>query len=138
MAETSGSIGSRRDMKVRVGATLRPQVLTLRLASGQILNAQGGGLVASLYRRETDVEPITDVKFDIQRLSAGVNGEPRFLLSLSKEKVLQLASLAPASPSLRTGGSRTVWWTCGFQDSTGAVTPIYYGQLLIFLGGSGG
>lgn len=143
---TSGSIGTRRDLMVRLGDTLRPQVVTVRLKSGVL--APGGRLLASLYRQESDMSPLASPAFEVERLeSPAADGAPRYRLSLSKEDVRLLATQAADAPTApvtvtlpinRTRATRTVYWTCSYEDAALARYPIFFGRLVIYLGASSG
>ncbi len=139
---TSGSIGTRRDLRVRVGDTLRPQLLALSLASGQVLDPDGADVVARIYRRETDLTPLVSPTFEIEPLSV-IDGMARWLLKLSKQSVAALAALpatadtASAVPYLRPlsdPGQRVFYWACSFHDAGGQSFPLYYGRLTVYLG----
>ena len=142
MPETSGSIGTRRDLKVRLGDTLRPQVLTLRIKAG-ILNPEGATVRADLYQSEADMKALSVPTWEVVALPPSTAGEPRYRLGLAKEKVAQLANLAKprtttSAPAARGQAIRTVYWTCSWEDANGIRIPLYYGQIVIYLGATGG
>jgi hypothetical protein len=143
MAEVSGTIGTKRDLRVRLGTTLRPQVLTLRLASGQVIDPADTELVASIFLREADTTPLSTPTFDVEELAPTETGEPRYRITLSKEKISELVALpmpaTPGGPRATTSpGVRNFYWTCAFEDSGGARLSLYYGKLAIYLGAAGG
>lgn len=139
MAKAGGSIGTRRDLEVRVGDTLRPQLLVIQLESGQTLDPDGASVVARIFRRENDVTPLSSPVFTVQALPPLATGEAQYLLRLEKEDVEALAAaprdVGPAA-HLRTSdaGRRMFFWSASFRDAGGTHFPLYYGRLTIYLG----
>jgi hypothetical protein len=137
MAEVSGTIGTKRDLRVRLGATLTPLFVTLQLGSGEPIAPDGTSLVACLYAREADTTPLADPVFDVTPMPPSDEGAARYLIELSREKVAELVAL-PAPPAIgkstASTGARVFWWACFFEDSGGARVPVYYGKLTIMLG----
>lgn len=139
MPESSSSIGVQRDLSVRLGNTLRPMMLTLRLKTGVLI---GGTVRAEVFLAEASTTPVSIPTFAITQMETLTTGEPRYRLSLDKDRVAQLAQLSvtsagTASSRLSTG-VRTLWWTCSYEDDAGNRYPLYYGRLLIYLGAAGG
>lgn len=136
MPDVSPSIGTQRDLTVRLGGTLRPQVLTLRLKSGQLV--VGGVVRASLFQAAHDINPIASPTFAITALSPSTAGEPRYRIGLSRASVAALVPLATDAAARGAKiGMRTLYWSCAYEDAGGDVWPIYYGRLLIYLGATG-
>jgi hypothetical protein len=140
MVAKSGSIGTRRDLEVRLGDTLRPQLFVLSLASGDPLDPTGSQIYARIFRRENDLTPLVSPTFTVEVIPPLVTGEARFLLRLEKEKIDALAALPPLvggpTPQLRAidAGRRVLYWAVSFQDAEGTRFPLYYGKLTIYLG----
>lgn len=141
MPETSASIGIQRDLTVRLGNTLRPQVLALSLTTGTLA---GGRVRASIFRSQADMTPLAapNPTFDVTQLEPLPNGGPRWRIELDKERVKALAQLAAPttvqSGSAKKPGVRTLYWTCSYETDDGTSYPIYYGKLNIYLGATSG
>lgn len=140
---THGSIGTRQPLEVRADHTLEPQVLTLKLKSGQILDPTGGQLILKLFEDADDTAPLIDPSFDPpERIDDDLLGRPRFVISQSRALVAAaLAALGPAPVQPATGrplAYRRLYWTCSWLDSRGRKLPVYYGPFDIWLGAAGG
>lgn len=132
----SRNVGERRDLEVRAGNDLTPQMFFLKLSSGQTLNAANTELVCRIFAQESDTVPLVTPAFDVEELATSVGGDPRVLMTLPAAKVAELLALPlpPAQARLRAVGVRTFWWTCSFQDSAGALRSLFYGSLRILKG----
>lgn len=133
MADVVSSLGMARDLPpVRLGNTMQPLVLTVRLRTGT-LNMTGGRVVAALYLRATDADPV-DVAFKVTDLPADAAGRPRARVDLTRDQVRELWNRAAASASDARQATRTVFWTSSFEASTGDRYPLTYGKLMIVSG----
>ncbi len=134
MPDAISSLGKPLDLPpVRLGNTMQPMTLTVRLRAGT-LNVSGGGVVAQLFLRASDPDPVGDVSFKVTRVANTAAGEPRFRLELSRDQVRELWSRAAASMSDTRQPTRTVFYTSSFQASTGERYPLTFGKLLIVAG----
>lgn len=144
MAEVVGPIGIRRDLQARVGNTLRPQIVTLMLTDGTVLDDAGGKLVTAIYKRQIDSEPLLAPTFETRRLVGA--GPPRYRIDLSKDRVTLLATIAPLEGVMVPGALarraqqfvRRAYYSWSFEDREGMRYALYYGSITIFLGASGG
>lgn len=139
MPETSTTLGTPQDLPVRLGNTLRPVALTVRLRSGA-LDMTGGEVVTGLYLRATDMQPLASPNFAVTKIAPNNLGEPRFRLELSKEAVAELADKASDSSTQAKTRSpvRIVYWTASLQTASGERYPLRYGRILIVLGAASG
>ncbi len=142
MPTPSSSIGTRKDLPVRIGNSLVPQILKLGSMRGS-LDLDAGTLVTGLYVRETDETPISDLNFTVTRLQAPTSNERWWRLDLSTSAVRALAEKVKLRAS---GGSaadrsaaktRVAYWTASFEAAAGARWSVAYGKLTITLGAAG-
>ena len=145
MAGTSGRLGKRHDVPVRLGNSMPPQNVTLRLRAGQPLNTEGGRLRTAIFLRENDTTPLMLDPFEVVQLAPLPTGEPRFRLTLSREKLFDLVRVPePVAPpvssaaALRNKSVRTFYWTSSWQDAEGVWLAVAYGRIPIVLGAAGG
>jgi hypothetical protein len=134
----SGTVGTRHDLQVRLGATLTPLVLELQLGSGEPVVSEGTALLAFLYAHEADLVPLAEPAFVVSALAPSATGAARYLLELSREAVAQLAALPLEVVGGKPPRVRLFWWTLFFEDSAGARVPVFYGRLSVVLGAAGG
>ena len=135
-ATVSKNIGQKRDLEVRAGNDLTPQILFLALSSGQTLNAAGTEVLCRLFHADA-ITPILSPTFDVAELSPSVNGHPRVMVTLPWVKIEELLALAvPSSVRLPRAvtGVRTFFWSATLEDSLGGRRPLFYGKLRIMKG----
>ncbi len=142
MPTPSSSIGMRKDLPVRLGNSLVPQLVKLGSMRG-LLDLDAGELVTALYLRETDETPIPDLNFTITRLQAPTANERWWRLDLGTVAVRTLAEKVKprlSSTSIQDRNApktRTAYWTASFEDVAGGRWSVAYGKLTITLGAAG-
>ena len=133
-------IGIRRDLPVRLGMSLRPQILTVNLRSGNPIDSTGGSVVGAIYKGEADLLPIANpsAQFTATKLA-----NAKWRIELTRDAVLALAGLVPliavpmGTPLRGSQFMRRAFYTWAYQDALGQRDPLYYGALTILSGASG-
>lgn len=133
-------IGTRRDLPVRLGMSLRPQILSVNLRSGSPIDSTGGKVVGAIYKSEADLLPIASpaAQFTATKLA-----NAKWRIELTRDAVLALAALVPLI-AVPMGGAlrgsqfmRRAFYTWAYEDAAGQRDPLYYGTLTILSGASG-
>jgi hypothetical protein len=123
-----GDIGSRLDLVMVQGTTFGPVRIQLKQPGGREVDLTGAAVRAAVRRRRGDVP--------LQPMQVVVHAPPSrgfFSIALTATQTTALGDLEQ-----RRYDPLKLFWDMVLEDAIGAVRPLFWGEVLVHLGGAHG